>query len=170
MKRLDLLLRATAVAASLLGVAGAHAGSIDWTFSYEDTATDGSLIDASGTLVTADTAVGGHFLVTGVSGTRNGASLTLDPSFGGADDELGPGTPQTSFAGISFSDGTNEFNVFWNGSGYSECSTLPGAGCNGNDSDGTPVSFTATTVPEPAPMAMLALGLAALAVRRQRGA
>ena len=173
MKHLDSLLRATAVAASLLGaVAGASAGTLDWSFSYEDVATNGSMIIASGTLMTDDTAVGGQFLVTGVSGTRNGASLTLDPGYAGADDELSAGTRQTSFAGISFTDGTNDFNVFWNGAGYSECSTLPDAACTGLDSDGTVISFTASAaaVPEPAPVAMLALGLAALAIRRKRGA
>jgi len=136
--------------------------SLTWDFSYVDTATSGTLIQASGTLTTSDVLtanVGGSgmsgYEITGISGERNTLAITgLNPNanFPGAivvgtvifDNGLLTPPPQFDNNGLSFFVGANEYNLFSQssptGGGYYEAP-------NGTY-DYVPVTLSLTAVPE----------------------
>jgi hypothetical protein len=138
--------------------------SLTWDFSYVDTATDGTLIQASGTLTTSDilTAnIGGFgvsgYEVTSISGFRNGLAITglaSNPNFPAAvqignvilDNGLITSPPQFDNNGLSFWVGSDEYNLFSQiyplGGGYFEDANGTGTG------DYIPVTLTLGAVPE----------------------
>lgn len=114
----------------------------------------------------------------GLNGTRNGNAISLfaPGGFGGNDNLFSPGAPYMDFSGFSYTDGFDNFNLYWTGVGtlLRECSTLPGEACQGSATDGIAVGFTAAraTVPEPGILALI--GIAAVGVvvtqwRKKRG-
>ena len=125
-----------------------------FTFSYV-----GSGITANGVLQT-NSLVSGSYLITGLTGTRNGSAMTLlTPfAFAGNDNLVFPGTPSLDFAGFSYSAGGTNYNVYYN--------TPPC--CNGavdyyettvSGSLGTQIRFSIASVPEASSLTLLASGL-----------
>ena len=163
------------VGAVLLLVSASATASI-WEFDY----TNGSTVDVQGMLTTSDTLTSGGYLVTGISGFRNGSdaivALLPPPTFSsyGFDNLLLPGPGSLLDAGgIAFrtlSGGT--FNIcgaspaylglFCGASGYTEFNMGSGVART--------VTFTVRKVPEPATVALLlaALGAMALTTRRRK--
>jgi hypothetical protein len=131
-----------------------------------DTATDGTLIQASGTLTTSDILtpnIGGFgvsgYEVTAISGLRNGLAITglaSNPNFPAAvqignvilDNGLITSPPQFDNNGLSFSVGSDEYNLFSQiyplGGGYFEAP-------NGTFNY-VPVTLTLSAVPEASTM------------------
>ncbi len=166
MNSLTRALKKTALIGALLtALPAAFADPVLWNFSY---ATADHSVSASGVLTTVDQG-NGSFLVTGISGTRNGATITgLEAQWAylGDDNMLTAAAPQLTFAGISYDVGADKFNVFFHPDMniYRE-----GTGSIRTDL----ASFTATmtsAVPEPASWAMMGLGALGLAVVRRRRA
>lgn len=135
---------------------------------------------------------GGEFLITSLTGTQAGLSLTLEPAgtYGGNDNFIfpagGPSSPCTSSAsgsvsagseldncGFAITDGTNLYDIFTPytdvvpGVTYWECSSGTGSDCAGLAPDVaselTSFSITpATGVPEPDTILLLFIGFVAL--------
>ena len=139
--------------------------SLLWNFSYVDTATGGTLIQASGTLTTSDVLTAfvdgsgmSGYQVTGISGERNTLAITgINPngSFPAAiivgsvifDNGLLTPPPQFDNNGLSFFVAPDEYNLFSVnnvGGGYYEAP-------NGTF-DYVPVTLTLSQVPEPTTM------------------
>jgi hypothetical protein len=145
-------------------VCGATSALADsFSFSYT-----GSGVTASGTFTT-NSLSGGSYLITAITGTRNGQSMTLlaPLAFDGNDNLLFPTSPLLDFNGFSFAAGGVNYNVYFNSfaccggtTTYYETST-PGV-------LGTQVNFSAS-VPEPSTFVLLVSGLAAIGwgVRRK---
>jgi hypothetical protein len=149
-----------------------------WSWSYS-----GAGIAAGGTLNTTNTAdAAGFYLITGITGTRNGAAITgLQPTGTpipgnepfAVDNLLSATGPQLTGNGFGFAlaDGTfaNPFFAdFTAPPGHVEFfSAPPFTGGPGPGDSELPVRFTAM-VPEPATASLLALGLLGLAAARRR--
>jgi hypothetical protein len=141
----------------LLTTSLAHADA--FAFSYDDTATGGTIIDVSG-LITATAQGGGAFLITGVTGTRNGEAITSFASGGPSpfifhDTQIDnllfvPPAPaflsDTSTSGFAFGTSQGEFNPYFD----------PGTGdffeytLDSGNVPGTEINFSVNAVPEPA--------------------
>jgi len=161
------------------------AASILWQWNYS-----GSGITANGTFTTAESPDGsGGYLITDITGTRNGTAITgLQPpgtSIPGnqpytVDDLvfLGPGPQLTSHGfGFSLADGTyaNPFYAdFLPTPGYLEFFSTPPftGGTPGPGSSELPVQFSATpvSVPEPATFGLIFVALAWTCARRRSSA
>jgi PEP-CTERM motif-containing protein len=145
-------------------VCGATSAFADsFSFSYT-----GSGVTASGTFTT-NSLSGGSYLITAITGTRNGQSMTLlaPLAFDGNDNLLFPTSPVLNFK-FSFTAGGVNYNVYFNSfaccggtTTYYETST-PGV-------LGTQINFSASAVPEPSAFVLLISGLAAIGwgVRRK---
>ena len=167
------------VALSLIaGVASAHVydlsytitgvGPVDLVLTTQDTLTTGSYGDMG-------------YLVTGVTGTRNGVAVTGVSSAYSADNVAFPASPNVDYAGFSYSTAAQSYGLFWvNASrsraapgSYGECYA---SGCNygvsGTYNDVTGLSLVAVGAPEPATWALMlaGFGLAGGALRRRRPA
>ena len=161
-----------------------------YNFSYVDTATDGSVITASGTLTTTGplTALTGidipagtyGYDITGMTGERNGIAITLqsNPNFPGStqgggqnifDNALLVSPNGVDIDGLNFYAGGINYNLsvynpFTSTGGYYDA-----ANANlGNGATLTEVTLTLTAVPEPTTMiagALLLLPLGASTLR-----
>jgi hypothetical protein len=145
----------------------------DWSYSA-------SGISAGGTLTTVDAADSdGFYLITGITGERNGVTITgLEPA-GAAipgnepfavDDLISAIGPQLTGNGFGFSladgDFANPFFAsFLTPATYLEFFSAP---ANPVANTELPVSFTAAVVPEPGTAALMVLGLGLVAASRSR--
>jgi hypothetical protein len=154
-----------------------------FNFSYTDIATGGTVVNVVGQLTGDPTGLpAGEYLITGVSGFRNGSAITgllgspslpLGSSFSFADtlvDDLlnVPATPgfftSSSSDGFDFAtaDGGQFDPYFDPGSGqYYEYAIGSGA------APGTQINFAASAVPEPSTLILLAIGIPLVLVRRR---
>lgn len=123
-----------------------------WNWSYS-----GAGISASGTFTTGETATAaGRFLITGITGSRNGVAIvglqpTGTPIPGNApyvvDNEVGADEPQLSGAGFGFAlaDGTFANPFFADDRSPKTClEFFSGAGVPGRDNSERPIDFTAS--------------------------
>jgi len=181
------------MAAALVIAAQAQASLYD--FSYVDTATSGTVVQASGTLTTTGpltlltgNAVSGDGLygynITAVTGERNGYAITIQPN---------PAFPGTSTSPNNYYDnalvvnpngsfdvnGLNFYSADGNIYNLSTGNTPVGGGYYDTISTasvaGTPVTLTLTAVPEPTTMVagallLLPFGASTLRVLRRRTA
>ncbi len=167
------------VATALFGCVGvAQAAPIDFLFDYV-----GPGITASGDFTTDGDLVGGAYTVVGITGSRNGVTISGlvapgGPNFGN-DNKLSPTNPFVDGSGISFLAGGTEFNLATSASSSFQCQgTIEGGGAsNPNCGPFNPVRLTVTqltpvSVPEPGSAALIGLGMLGLAAvgRRRRNA
>lgn len=142
---------------------------------YADTTFDfsfaGSGIDASGS-VTASFVSGDTYLVTSLSGTQNGETMTLLPPEGYADNDnyfFTPG-PFLDIPGVSFSlPGGTDYNVYYDAGTYYECNNVDDGVCYVGS--GVPLtSGSLSPAPEPGTLVLFGTGLLGLAalLRRKR--
>src|SRR5215470_11964623 len=144
----------------------------------------GSGVDASGTITTLDSPdASGGFLITAITGTRNGETITaLQPAGSSIPGNepfhvdnlvfLGPGLQLTG-DGFGFSTSTGAaanpfFADFLPVPGYLEFASRPASG-GGLDTFEVPVQFVATPVPEPSAYLLVAGGLVGFVLQRRRG-
>jgi PEP-CTERM motif len=164
----------TGIVGALLLAASASANASLWQFDY----TNGSTLDVDGTLTASDTLTNGGYLVTGITGERNGTDAIVDlvapPTFDtyGFDNLLLPGPGSFLDAGgILFRTASGgAFNICatlpaypgysCGTSGYSELNVFTGAA--------TSVTFTIHKLPEPATAALVLLALGAMALTSRR--
>jgi hypothetical protein len=114
------------------------------------------------TLVSGDT-----YLVTGLSGSQGGDTMTLLPpgGYGGNDNDVFSTAPFLDVAGLSFSTllGTVDYNLYYNSGtgGYMECNNVDNGVCEAGT--GIPVSFALTPTPESGTLILFGSGLLVLA-------
>ncbi len=163
------------VGAVLLAASASASASI-WDFDY----TNGSTVTVDGTLTASDTPTNGGYLVTAITGVRNGSdpitALIAPPTYAtyGFDNLLLPGP-------VSFLDAGGILFRTASGGVFNICATLPpypGYSCGSsgyselNVATGaaTSVTFTAHKLPEPATGALVlaALGTMTLLSRRRK--
>lgn len=114
MSRLKLFFATISIAVSLVFSGAANAAQYLVTYEIAPSA-GGSIARFSGTLTTTDTANGsGFFLITGLTGTRNGIAAMLAPtgSLGGNDNLFKPGADFVDVNGFAYVAGGTQFNVF----------------------------------------------------------
>jgi len=163
------------VGAVLLTISASANASI-WGFDYGN----GTTVDVEGTLTTSDVLTGGGYLVTSITGYRNGSDaivgLAAPPTYGtyGFDNLLLPGPGSLlDVGGILFTTASGgAFNIcgaspaftgyVCGSSGYTEFNAKTGV-ANG-------VSFTVHKLPEPTTYVLMLAGLGAmgLAIRRRK--
>lgn len=177
--RLPALLVAALPFLALLGALPSQA-AILWAWSYS-----GNAISANGTFTTEDTPDGsGFYLITAITGTRNGVAITgLQPTGtpipGNApfdvDNLVRLAGPQLTHSGFGFAlaDGTYAnpfFADFLPVPEYLEFFSLPPySGTIGEDATELSITFTANPITEPTSLAVMAAGLLTLrAIRRRR--
>ncbi len=105
-----------------------------------------------------------------ISGEQNGAFITGLSGYGGPSDDIFPTSPELlNFAGVGFTAGAFDYNIFENlddsGAPYAECSSqFDGACLSGTELENAPLlsslSITpVTSTPEPSSILLLSLGL-----------
>ena len=122
------------------------------------------------------------YLVTGVTGTRNGVAVTGVSSAYFADNVVFSASPYVDYAGFSYSTAAQSYGLFWGNAArsraapgsYGECYA---SGCNfgvsGTYNDVTGLSLVSVGgVPEPSSWAVMlaGFGLTGAALRRRRPA
>lgn len=147
----------------LLGL-GASAAKAD-TFSF----TISGGYSASGTLTT-DPLSGGSYLITGISGSQDGDSITsLIPvnGFAANDNLLYPTPPLLDIPGFSFVAGGVDYNVYYDGADFGGSATsyyeTTVSGVLGSQ-----VNFSVVPTPEPSTLLLFVVGLVALVLWRRR--
>jgi hypothetical protein len=129
---------------------------IDFSFS-------GSGVTASGAF-TATYESGDTYLVTEISGTQNGLSMNLlaPDAFSDNDNTVNSSAPFLDDPGISFSIGSENYNIFYYppGGHYFECESVANSDCSTGNLRLT--SFTASVAPEPANFLLIAMGVLSL--------
>jgi hypothetical protein len=157
-----------------MGAGGARATPISFGFSYTGTG-----VTAEGELITDGILAGGFYTVTGITGDRNGISITAlsaPGSLGGNDNLLSPGAPFVDNNGITYTAGGVSYNVYLSTNANSACSgVLEISSLNSDVACGRPtqvsldVTPSAAGVPEPASLALFCSALAGLGwTRRQK--
>jgi hypothetical protein len=155
---------------SVICARSAYGTTVDFDITWSGTYGTGSA-----TLTTTADG-GGEYTVTNITGTQGSLSIGGLASYGDADQTVYyPATPALDFAGIAFSVGSTDYNL-WNGDGntnvsadlqnsYNECSSAVTA-CDtyATDDLGVPLtSFTITEVtaaaPEPSSLGLLFVSL-----------
>jgi hypothetical protein len=182
-RNLRAAVRASVCAAVVLFTLGApqyaRANLIDPMFDLSWTGAYGP-----GTATLAATSVSGNeYLVTALTGTQDGTSISLLGSgvYGDNDNAIFvPGTPgQLDFPGLAFTDGIFDYNLFLytlpgNTNTYTECRSNVATTCVGSDvNNGIPVTTltitpATSTVPEPATVLLLATAALGAFVLRRR--
>lgn len=158
-----------ALAFCLFFVATSFADTFAWSYT-------GDGVNASGTFTT-DPISGGTYLITGITGQRNGEIITGLSTFGGANNLLYTVFAYFDIFGLSYVAGGTAYNVYGTGQ-------VPGPGVGEVPIEGyfslDPVPHTVNTeltnlsitrlgeVPEPSSFFLVSSGVAAALLRRRR--
>ena len=127
------------------------AQAVGFNFSYS-----GSGVTASGVLTTTNTFDANGFLtITGITGQRNGSTITAllspgsFPNTAPNDNLFSPASPFLTFNGFSYLVGTQPENVFALNGGYAETSDINANTVNDRILSSFNISAQRTSVPEP---------------------
>jgi len=175
-----------ALAAGLaIGTSLAHADSFDWTITGPSASQSGS-----GTFTTDDLS-GGTYVITGITGTYDGSSVSLNPAepatsaFDGNDNLIYASLLLPDAYGISFTAGSDDINIA--DVTQALANNFPGAPVVGDQmgtqdiaqmnaqvasgvlsGNYTPVTLSIVAAPEPSSVALTLLGIWCLLVMRKR--
>jgi hypothetical protein len=144
------------VVAVLFGSMAANATSIFWDFSYT-----GAGVSANGVLTTDSVLNGGAYLITDISGQRNGETiLSLVPAgtFGNlfSDNLLFPNAPFLDNSGVTYLTASGAYNFCYAGS---DCGSSGYQDITNQTVIFTPVQLSITKVPESGMLALFSIGL-----------
>jgi hypothetical protein len=170
-KGLGLWLFCIAALAVLIGVSSATAATFDFSYSLPPDPMGPSpfAVTANGVFTTS-AFNGTSYTVTGITGIRNGQTITglLPPNaFSGNDNLLFPSSPLVDGNGISFTvagvgdDGLGHVNLFFIDNGYTEDTPNVGLGT-------LTITPVTSSVPEPGSVGLAAGGLVAFVYLRRR--
>jgi hypothetical protein len=166
----------SSVGGVLGSVAPAAAASLTWDWSYS-----GSSVTANGTFTTNDTPdVAGFYLITGITGTRNGDPIIGLGSAGSSipgnepfilDNLISLGNPQLTGEGFGFLTASGNyvnpfFASFLSPAVYLEVFSAPpfSGGLTGSEDSELPITFSASLQPAAVPEPSTIVGLATFGV------